>query len=436
MSKLLPLYRAATALAAPLISRHLKQRLARGKEDVVRFNERLGEAAHPRPLGPLVWAHAASVGESLSMLPLVEALLDAHDTVYVLMTSGTVTSAKLLADRLPPRAFHQYVPVDRVPYVNAFLDHWRPDLVLWAESEFWPNLTTLPASRGIPMVLINGRISPESFAKWKRWPGLAKAILESFSLCLGQAELDTERLQYLGARPVRSVGNLKFAVPPLPVDVDDLAAIREHVGERPCWLAASTHAGEETMVWQAHQSITAKHPGLLSIIVPRHPDRGGDIARELMALGASVARRSLNEIPGAETDIYIADTMGELGLFFRLCPVSFMGKSLVDLGGQNPIEPARLESAILFGPHMWNFPDIAERLLAADGAGRVTSPSELADAVTTLLAEESLCLCRSRAANALAIAESETAVLPSVLAELQPFMAAITSTPDNEGSPE
>ncbi|MBT6096611.1 MAG: 3-deoxy-D-manno-octulosonic acid transferase [Rhodospirillaceae bacterium] len=428
MSKLLPLYRAATALAAPLIARHLKQRLARGKEDVVRFNERLGEAAHPRPLGPLVWAHAASVGESLSMLPLVEALLEGHETVYVLMTSGTVTSAKLLEDRLPPRAFHQYVPVDRVPYVNAFLDHWRPDLVLWAESEFWPNLTTLPASRGIPMVLINGRVSPESYRKWKRWPGLAKAILKSFSLCLGQADLDAERLKHLGAEPVRSVGNLKFAVPPLPADADDLAAMSNQFGERPRWLAASTHAGEEAMVWQAHQTIAADHPGLLSVIVPRHPDRAADIARELTAVGACVARRSLDEVPSADTDIYIADTMGELGLFFRLCPISFMGKSLVDLGGQNPIEPARLESAIVFGPHMWNFPDITERLLAADGAARVADQTELAGTVATLLADVSL--CQTRAANALAIAQSESAVLPSVLTELQPFMAAITLSND------
>jgi 3-deoxy-D-manno-octulosonic-acid transferase len=424
MSKLLPLYRVATALAAPLIARHLKKRLARGKEDAERFGERLGEATQPRPLGPLVWAHAASVGESLSMLPLIEALVAAHPTLYVLMTSGTVTSAGLLRDRLPERTLHQYVPVDRAPYVNAFLDHWRPDLVLWAESEFWPNLTTLPAQRGVPMVLVNGRISPESFAKWKRWPGLAKAILTSFNLCLAQADLDAGRLRQLGAEPVRSVGNLKFAVPPLPADADELAAMKQALGGRPRWLAASTHPGEEAMIWQAHQRMAATHPDLLTIIVPRHPDRGEAVAAELAAGGARVKRRAAGDAPDADTDVYVADTMGELGLFFRLAPVSFMGKSLVDLGGQNPIEPARLGSAILFGPHMWNFPDVSERLLAASGAAQVADVPALAEAAAALLGDEAR---RSAlAAGARAVAESETAVMASVLGELEPFIAAIT----------
>jgi len=424
MSKLLPLYRAATALAAPLIARHLRKRLASGKEDAERFGERLGEATQPRPLGPLVWAHAASVGESLSMLPLIEALVAAHPTLYVLMTSGTVTSAGLLRDRLPARTLHQYVPVDRAPYVNAFLDHWRPDLVLWAESEFWPNLTTLPAQRGVPMVLVNGRISPESFAKWKRWPGLAKAILTNFNLCLAQADLDAGRLRQLGAEHVRSVGNLKFAVPPLPADADELAALKHALGGRPRWLAASTHPGEEAMIWQAHQRMAATHPDLLTIIVPRHPDRGEAVAAELAAAGARVKRRAAGDAPDADTDIYVADTMGELGLFFRLAPVSFMGKSLVDLGGQNPIEPARLGSAILFGPHMWNFPDVSERLLAASGAEQVADVPALAEAAAALLGDEAR---RSAlAAGARAVAESETAVMASVLGELEPFIAAIT----------
>jgi 3-deoxy-D-manno-octulosonic-acid transferase len=424
MSKLLPLYRAATALAAPLIQRHLQKRLAAGKEDAERFGERLGEASQPRPLGPLIWAHAASVGESLSMLPLIEALVAQHPTLYVLMTSGTVTSATLLRDRLPERTLHQYVPVDRAPYVTAFLDHWRPDLVLWAESEFWPNLTTLPAQRGVPMVLVNGRISPESFAKWKRWPGLAKAILSNFSLCLAQAELDAGRLRQLGAEPVRSVGNLKFAVPPLPADADELAALDQVLAGRPRWLAASTHPGEEALIWQAHRKIAADHPGLLTIIVPRHPERGEAVADELTAAGARVKRRGTGEVPDAGTDVYVADTMGELGLFFRLSPVTFMGKSLVDLGGQNPIEPARLDSAILFGPHMWNFPDVSENLLAASGAERVADVPALAEAVSALLGDDARRSALTSAARA--VAESEIAVMASVLRELEPFIAAIT----------
>jgi 3-deoxy-D-manno-octulosonic-acid transferase len=423
MSPLLPLYRLATMLAAPLISQHLKQRLKRGKEDAKRFNERLGKADRPRPDGPLIWVHAASVGESLSLLPLVKALLDNHPTLHIMMTSGTVTSAALLAERLPERAFHQYVPVDRMPYVSTFLDHWRPGLVLWAESEFWPNLTTLPAARGIPMVLVNGRISPESFAKWRRWPGLAKTILQSFKLTLAQAELDADRLRQLGAAPVTCVGNLKFAAPPLPADEAELARLRQQIGARPCWLAASTHPGEEALIWAAHQNITRTHPDVLTIIAPRHPERGDAIATELTTIGAHVARRTKAQPLSANTDIYIADTMGELGLFFRLCPVSFMGKSLVDLGGQNPIEPARLNSTIVFGPHMWNFPDITERLVEAGAAEHVSDVDSLAKAVTTLLGDDTL--RQTRVGKAHAIAESESTVLEQVMGELTPFVTAL-----------
>ena len=426
MSALLPLYRAATAIAAPLITHHLKGRLRRGKEDRERFAERQGQPSRPRPDGALVWVHAASVGESISMLPLVEALRGTYPELHILVTTGTVTSAALLAERLPEGAFHQYVPVDRTPYVTAFLDHWRPDLVLWAESEFWPNLTSLPAARGIPLVLINGRVSPESFAKWRRWPGFARTILNSFALCLAQAELDAERLQQLGAAPVKSVGNLKFAVPPLPADTAELTRLQQAFGNRPCWLAASTHAGEEDVIWRAHQEIAKAHPGLLTVIVPRHPDRGADIAAELQGLGARVRRRGISDLIDSATDVYIADTMGELGLFFRLCPISFMGKSLVNLGGQNPIEPARLEGAILFGPHMWNFPDVARHLVDAGGARQVTDSTTLAEAVTALLADKTK--RQNMASAATAVATSETAVLDNVMAELAPYVEKIAGT--------
>jgi 3-deoxy-D-manno-octulosonic-acid transferase len=422
MSALLPLYRMVTTLAAPVISHHLNRRLESGKEDRARFQERLGQAGLPRPDAALIWVHAASVGESLTMLPLVEALLAKHPELRVLVTSGTVTSAGLLAERLPQGAFHQYVPVDRATYVNAFLDHWRPDLVLWAESEFWPNLTTLAAGRGIPMVLINGRISPESFARWRRWPGLARRILQSFRLCLAQADIDAERLSHLGASQVVAAGNLKFAVPPLPADLAELGRMVAMIGTRPHWLAASTHPGEEALVWQAHKRIAERHQGLLTMIVPRHPDRGAAVAEELKALGARTARRAAGDDITAETDVYVADTMGELGLFFRLAPVSFMGKSLIDLGGQNPIEPARLGSAILFGPHMWNFPDVSARLVATGAAETVPDAGALGNAVAGLLDDPAL--CRRRADAAIGVAEAEAGVLDNVLGHLEPLLRA------------
>lgn len=423
MSALLPLYRTLTALGAPAIAWYLGRRRAAGKEDAARFHERLGEARRPRPDGPLVWVHGASVGESLTMLPLVGRLLADHPALNVLVTSGTVSSAAILAERLPDRAFHQYVPVDRRPFVARFLDHWRPDLVLWAESEFWPNLVTLPAGRGIPLVLVNGRMSPDSFTGWQRYRGLIATMLAGFSRCLAQAETDAERLSALGAKDVRVTGNLKYAAPPLPADAGALATLTAQLGGRPVWLAASTHAGEEAAAAAAHKALKAVHGNLLTIIVPRHPDRGEAIAAELAAAGLTVARRSRSEPVEAATDVYLADTLGELGLFFRLCPVSFMGKSLVDLGGQNPLEPARLGSAVLAGPHMWNFPDITAGLIQAGAAETVADADALTAALGRHLADPELSAEAGR--HGRAAAEAEAGVLDRVLAELGPFMAAL-----------
>ena len=425
MSSLLPLYRAATTLGSPLFTHHMKKRLKSGKEDLNRINERLGQASHARPKAPLAWVHAASVGELTSMLPLVEALLTTHPALHVLITSGTVTSAELLAKRLPKRTLHQYLPFDRALYVNAFLDHWDPDLVLWAESEFWPNLITLPPARGIPMVLVNGRISARSYKRWMLLPGFARTILNGFKLCLAQTDVDAKRLYSLGAKCVECCGNLKFAAPPLTVDPDKFSQMQNVFNHRPRWLAASTHPGEEEQVWMAHKKIEMVHSRLLTVVVPRHADRGASIARKLVALGALVAQRANGDSITSKTNIYIADTMGELGLFFRLCPISFIGKSLVDLGGQNPIEPARLESAILFGPHMSNFSNIAECLLKNGGAIEVTSAEDLAEAVKNFLTNDD---ARKKQINkALGIASSGAGVLPSVLQALEPFMTELNA---------
>ncbi len=420
MSSLLSVYRAATVLGSPLIKHHLNKRLQCGKEELSRINERLGQPSCLRPKSPLIWVHAASVGESTSMLPLVEALLNSYSTLHILITSGTVTSAELLANRLPVRAMHQYLPIDRTLYVNAFLDHWHPDLVLWAESEFWPNLITLPPERGIPMVLVNGRISNESYKRWRLLPGLARTLLKGFSLCLTQTDTDAQRLYSLGAKHVEQCGNLKFAAPPLTVDHYQFNHMQKVLNARPRWLAASTHPGEEKKVWIAHKIVAMEYPELLTVIVPRHADRGTSIVKELTLLGARVARRANGDAISPTTNIYIADTMGELGLFFRLCPISFIGKSLVNLGGQNPIEPAKLKSAIVFGPHMDNFSNIAAYFLNNGGAKEVKSPEELARAVKSLLVNEFD--RKQQIDKALDIANSETDVLNRILAALEPFV--------------
>lgn len=421
---MLSLYRGVTSLGAPLISAYLNHRLAQGKEDRGRFLERQGHPDRPRPAGHLVWLHAASVGEALSVLPVAERVaMRPHTTA--LLTTGTVASAELIAARLPAGVIHQYVPVDRLPWVRRFLDHWRPDLALWCESEFWPNLLTETASRRVPLILLNGRVSERSFARWRRHPRLIRQLLGCFVLCLGQTAADAERLRTLGARRVAVRGNLKSATPPLPVDESALAALRAALGDRPRWLAASTHAGEEAIAGRLHRVLAARSPGLLTIIVPRHTARGGEIADELAALGLSVARRSMGATVAAETEVLLADTMGEMGLFMRLAPIVFMGKSLAGQGGQNPLEPARLGASVLFGPHMDNFAELAARMVAAGAAESVRDESELAGAVMRRLADPALAEACGARARAFAAAEAD--VLAAVLGELEPWLQGVES---------
>lgn len=417
---MLGFYRFLTTLGAPAIQIYLGRRIKAGKEDPHRFNERLGRAALARPDGPLIWLHGASVGEAISLLTLIDRLKTAVPAANILVTTGTVTSARMLADRLPKGAVHQYVPVDRMAYVRRFLDHWRPDLTLWAESEFWPNLISETAVRGNPLVLVNGRISPRSFKGWSWAPKFISGLLGGFALCLGQTEGDAERLRALGAAGARSVGNLKFAADPLPADAARLADLRAATAGRPLWLAASTWAGEEDIAWRVHQDQAAAHPGLLTIIVSRHPNRGADVAAQLAAQGARVKRRGAGDMPDAGTEVYIADTMGELGLFFTLAPVVFMGKSLSADGGQNLLEPARLGCAVLHGPRMTNFADMGARMAAAGASLPVADGAGLSAAVGRLLGNTGE--AEAFAVRARTFAQAEAGVIDRLMAELTPYL--------------
>lgn len=417
---MLTLYRALTTLATPIIGIVLKQRLKRGKEDALRFHERLGRPQRQRPKGPLLWLHAASVGESLSMLPLVKRLLDERKGLNVMVTTGTVTSAKLMAERLPQGAFHQYIPVDLLKCVRLFLDHWRPDLALWTESEFWPNLICETARRRVPLVLVNGRVSLDSHLGWQRYKSLIEKLLSSFALCLGQTDEDAWRLLSLGARQAKCLGNIKFAAPPLPADQAVAARLEQDMKGRPRWLASSTHQNEEDIIGQAHLKLKTKHHGLISMIVPRHPERGDSIAKSLRGMGLIVAQRSRVEAIGENTDIYLADTMGELGLFYRLANVAFIGKSLVPLGGQNPLEAAMLDCAILHGPHVANFQEIFSRLQKAGGAWEALDGDDLAQKAGQLLASKQECIRLGKAAKA--FAADEAGVLDAIMAEIKPLL--------------
>lgn len=420
----LSLYRATTTLGGPLIRLYLARRRASGKEDPQRFEERLGIARQPRAAGRLVWMHAASIGESLSLLPLIERMRQLWPGHTILLTTGTVTSAQVMAERLPEGAFHQYVPVDRMRYVRRFLDHWRPDLAIWSESEFWPNLVSETARRGVPMILVQGRISPRSYAGWGRHHRIIRRLLSGFTVCLGQTEADAERLRALGAPRAGCRGNLKYAAPPLPARADAIIELQTILGERPRWLAASTHPGEEEIAGEAHRRLRDRRKDLLTIIVPRHPERGPGIATVLGGSGLTVARRAAGEPVTPETEVYVADTIGELGLFYRLAPIAFIGKSLSGEGGQNPLEAAQLGCAIVHGPHMENFAQIAESLEKAGASYCVDSAEELAAVVARLLGDQAERGRRAAAARAVAVAEA--GVLDAVIDVIAPFMDSVS----------
>src|SRR5262245_38782193 len=422
------LYRGVAWLSTPLAIAYLAQRRKHGKEDPLRFRERRGLASRSRPLVPLVWIHAASVGEATAILGLVERLLELRPEIEALVTTGTLASARLLEKRLPPRSRHQFVPADLPQWVARFLDHWRPNLALWVESELWPNLVLSTHARGIPMVLVNARLSRRSYRRWRRWPGLIGPMLNAFDLCLAQDEHQARHFGSLGAFRTATAGDLKMAAAALPFDASELLRLRRWVKSRPLWLAASTHPGEEEIAACVHRMVAATHPGLLTIIAPRHPTRGDDICSMPTFAGLRVARRAHGEAVSGQTDIYLADTMGELGLFFRLADIAFIGGSLVAKGGHNPFEAARLDCALLHGPDMSNCAGMAAALATAGAAETVTDAESLARGVATLLTDRQLRM--ARAAAGLRTAAAGLGILDTVLERLAPWLDQVAPVRD------
>ncbi len=378
-------YRILGALLHPLLPLYLRRRVAQGKEDMTRIDERKGKATLPRPAGPVLWFHAASMGESLSVIPLIKALSTRYPQMHFLLTTVTITSAKMASQRLPERAFHQFVPLDTPQGMRRFLRHWKPSAAFWVDSELWPNMIHMTQRTGCPLFLINARISERSMRRWFRLRSLAQAMLSSFSMILAKSEEDARRFRNLGAEQVEVRGNLKFSSPPLEADSRITGEILARIGDRPVWLSASTHRGEEAIIAAVHQTLKESFPSLLTIIVPRHSNRGDEIVQGLQESGLRVAQRSKEEDILSETDLYVADTMGELGVFYRISGIVFIGGSLVPHGGQNPFEPARLDCAILYGPHMENFTEFCVELEAVQGAIRVANQAELAARVGDLL---------------------------------------------------
>ncbi len=372
------LYETMMSAGGPLLQSLLQKRQGLGKESASRMNERMGYASRFRPRGKLAWVHAASVGEAQSAIILIHALLLRDPALHVLVTTGTVTSATLLDKRLPPNAFHQFFPLDRPEWVRAFLDHWSPDLVLWMESELWPAMLHEVKTRRIPAALVNARLSARSFRRWSLAKKTSAAILSAFDIVLTQTETDRARFAALGAKDVRVTDNLKYSAAALPCDMDALASLQRQVEGRPVWLYASTHEGEESLAFRLHKNLEAALPGLLTVIVPRHPERRQALLETATEAGLKAKLRSLKPSIEAQDQVYIADTLGELGLFYRLCPVACIGRSFSrdGGGGHNPLEAAQLGCAPLHGPHVQNMTAIYDDMKAAGAVRSLASEAD------------------------------------------------------------
>ncbi|WP_428928580.1 3-deoxy-D-manno-octulosonic acid transferase [Marinibacterium sp. SX1] len=410
------LYSGLTRLAAPLVLHHVGRKLSDQGVEARRIRERAGRPSLDRPPGELIWFHGASVGESLSVLSVIDRLARRRPDAHFLVTSGTASSAQILARRLPPRALHQFAPLDAPHYIDRFLDHWQPRAGIFVESELWPGMLVRARDRGLRLALLNARLSEKSARGWARHPDTARMVLDCFDILLTQNATIAERLRLMGADAERlSVGaNLKAAAAPLPVDEITRDELRRALGDRPVWAASSTHPGEDEIVLDAHARVLERHPDALLLLIPRHPERGDDLQRMIAERGLARTRRSAGERITAATQVYLADTLGETGTWYAACPLILLGGSLLpDIGGHNPFEPAVSGAAVLTGPHVANFSETFGPMIDRGAATEVATPAEIAGKVGDWLASPAL-LADKRAA-ARAFARTEASALDQVI---------------------
>jgi 3-deoxy-D-manno-octulosonic-acid transferase len=416
---MLSLYKILVFIATPVLYGLLLFRKINKKEDPKRIKERRGIPSVPCPKGHLIWIHAASVGEAQSALILIEKIQKIEAKIHFLITSGTVTSANLMAERLPKRAFHQYVPLDNPIWINRFLDHWQPDLIFWMESELWPCTLDSIKRRNIPTLLINARLSDNSFNKWKIAKNFAHKILSAFNIIITQTEKDTQRYKKLTTQKVITTDNIKYSAALLPCNETDLKNLNKAIGKRPFWVYASTHEGEETLACDLHEKLKIQYHDLLTIIVPRHPERREilqDIHPKATMRGPSKA------LPTSQTDIYIADTLGELGLFYRVSPIAMIGRSFSHDGGggHNPIEAAQLDCAIMTGPNIQFQKEIFDALLNANAAIQVQTAKEFEKQLALLLRNDDL--RKTYQENAKNFANSKNKAVDEVMEQIKLFI--------------
>jgi len=419
----LKLYAGLTRLFHSVTPGLLQSRARKGKEDPVRWRERLGETATPRPQGPVVWFHGVSVGESLSALPVIERLRDDRPDIGILITTATTTSAEILAKRMPAGVVHQFAPIDTPQAAQAFLDHWRPGLAVFIESDIWPNLLAGLTQRGVPYALLSARITEKTYNGWQAWRGAMRQVLSGYSLVMAQDRDSEQRLMAMGV-VTAPLANLKTVGAALNVDETALTALDALIGERRVLLAASTHYGEDALI--AHALEPYIRDGDLLILVPRHPLKAQDIRVDIEALGLHVARRSLKEPVTTGTQVYLADTLGELGLFFSLADLIVMGGSFQSgVGGHNPLEPARLGKSVITGPDIFNWQGVFDQLIEAGGAFKVDSASDLSFLVGELRFKPEAIAAADR--TALAVSQGEAGTLDRVWSALSPLLPERTS---------
>lgn len=428
---MLKIYESVMGASSYFMRSALQKRCKNGKEDPERIHERMGIPGQKRPDSPVIWFHAASVGEAQSALILIKAVMKRAPQAHILVTTGTVTSAGLMADRLPDGTTHQYYPLDHPRWVKKFLDYWTPDIVLWMESEIWPNMLNEIRIRQIPAALVNARISEQSFRRWKLASGEIKKLLSAFDACLAQTEEDAAFFEALGCRNIHVTDNLKYSASALPCDEDKLAHLKKAVGNRPVWLYASTHEGEEELASRLHRHIKKSLPDLLTIIVPRHPARREQITNACEKYGLKVTCRGASQkMPDFKDDIYIADTLGEMGIFYCLSPIACIGRSFSNDGGggHNPIEAARLDCAILHGPKVQNLGKIYEDFDRAGAALALKDEKDFQSRLGKLLNDpEGLAAMQNKATR---FTREKGMVLDKVLDKLEPVLATITDEED------
>jgi len=425
---MLPLYKLMMSASAPLLRHTLEKRARKGKEDPARLPERMGTPGKARPDAPIVWFHAASVGEAQSTLILIQALHREIPEAQILVTTGTVTSAEIMMGRLPPYAFHQFYPLDHPAWVKNFLDYWQPSLIMWMESEIWPNMLAEIKARQIPAVLVNAHLSERSYRRWQLASKPIAALLATFNMVLAQTPEDAGYFKSLGAQNVVVADNLKYSAAPLPYDQDRLEALQNATKTRPLWVYASTHDGEEQLACRLHKALKKNFPDLLTIIVPRHPDRRDAIWASCAEAGVKARLRTRGYVlPAPDDDIYIADTLGELGLFYRLAPITCIGRSFSTDGGggHNPIEAAQLECAVLYGPNVQNLARIYEEMNKARIAVRLADEEAFLSTLEALLRNDEQ--CRLLQQKAALFVTDKAAILDNMMKNLAPYVAQARS---------